>query len=138
MGHGLFASPMLEADGLGRFAELAPYVLQSQYPAQRKQLVLLSQIFPQRIVRCAPIRAVAVPIVTDRRQTQIRPAAKGETLMALAPSSLMLGIESSGAGGFNKLAQLVDQVDCYWLELGSDIGSTPRCVEEILSRAGEP
>jgi len=138
VGHSLFCSTMLEANAIGRFAELAPYVLPSRYALQRKQLVLLSQVFPRRLLRSAPIKAVALATVTDRRQTQIRPATKGEALLALAPSSLMTGIESSGASGFDRLARLVDQVDCYWLDLGSDTGSIPRRVEEILTKAGEP
>ena len=138
VGHSLFASTMLETSAVRRFADLAPHVLPNRYAFQRKHLVLLSRVFPRRLLRSVPIRALALATVTDRRQTQLRPATKGEALLALAPSSLMIGIESSGASGFHKLARLVDQVDCYWLDLGSDTGSIPRCVEEILTKVGEP
>jgi hypothetical protein len=51
--------------------------------------------------------------------------------MALAASSL-LQLPSRGMDGFSKLAELTELVPSYWLNLGPDLDSIPRQVEEIL------
>jgi len=97
-------------------------------------VLLLADVFPERLVRVAPIRGLFIPRVTGARESKIFPASKGQALLALSPSSLLL-FPSRDAQGFGKLAQLVEQVPCYWLELGYDLSSIPRCVEELLAEA---
>ena len=53
--------------------------------------------------------------------------------MALAPSSLLVGERSHAMEGFNKLARLVQQVPCYWLELGEALDEIPGVLEGLLS-----
>ena len=38
---------------------------------------------------------------------------------------------------FSKLAQLVEQVPTYWLELGRDLESIPACIEALLTKGDE-
>jgi len=135
VGHSVYGSTYLEASDLQRFPPLGPHSLSSSYSFEDKQLVLLSQVFPLRLECSAPIKAVALAAVADRQHTQIRPATKAEALLALAPSSLIVGNISSGRRGFDKLARLVAQVPCYWLELGRDRTEIPGRVEELLSAA---
>ena len=61
---------------------------------------------------------------------KVRP--KSKTLLALGPSSL-IEIPSRGMDGFSRLAQLVEQVPTYALELGRDFGSIPRRVDDLIS-----
>lgn len=133
LGHSLYNSVFLEARHLAQFSMLTPYVTRGR-PIEEKSAVILSQVFPQRLKRVVPIRVLLIPRVIGARAAKIHPASKGQALLALGPSSL-LQIPSRRIRGFSKLAQLVEQVPCYWLELGSDLGSIPRCVEEFLAEA---
>ena len=63
--------------------------------------------------------------------SRLEPATKGKALLALGASSL-LQIPSSGKHAFDRLAQLVEQVPCYLLSLGSDLSSIPRVVDHLF------
>jgi len=134
VGHSLYNSVFLSRDHLARFPALIPYVMEGM-PHEQKSAVVLSQVFPERLERVVPIRALVLPRIVDATESKVRPATKGETLLLLGPSSLLqIPNRRLGVRGFDKLAQLVEQVPAYWLDLGRDLDSIPRCVEELLSQ----
>jgi hypothetical protein len=134
VGHSLYSSVFLETNHLARFTELIPYAIKGRPPHELKSVIVLSQVFPERLERAVPIRALALLRVADTPKSKFRLASKGEALLALGPSSL-LQIPNRGLGvlGFNKLAQLVERVPCYWLEVGNDLASIPHRVDEIIA-----
>ena len=96
--------------------------------------MILSQVFPERLERSVPIRAVALVRVGTTSGARFRKASKGEALLAIGPSSL-LQIPNRGLGvpGFTKLAQLVERVPCYCLETDGDFTSIAGCVQQLLA-----
>lgn len=132
MGHSLYNSVFLETDHLARFPDLVPYVIRGRLPYEEKSLIVLSQVFPKQLERVAPIRVLVLPRVVNESESRIRPATKGQALLALGPNS-MLRLPSRGIAGFDMLAQLVEEVPTYWLELGHDLESVPRRVAELLA-----
>jgi len=132
IGHSFYCSAHLEPDHLERFPFLQSYGIRGKLPQEDKILFLLSQVLPERLERCVPIRAVVLPRIVDIMESQFRRATKGEALLKIAPSSLVM-LPQAGTHGFNKIAQLVEQVPCYWLDLGRDLRSIPRRVEELLA-----
>ncbi len=137
LGHSFYCSAHLEPDHLARFPFLQSYGIRGKLPQEDKILFLLSQVFPERLERCVPIRVIVLPRIVDIAKSQWQPATKGEALLRIAPSSLVL-LPRVGMRGFNKIAQLVEHVPCYWLDLGRDLDSIPRCVEELLGAAAHP
>ncbi|MBI3801343.1 MAG: hypothetical protein HY268_30770 [Deltaproteobacteria bacterium] len=133
LGHSLYNSTALDTNHLARVPLLAPYALKGSLPKQRSAL-LLADMFPERLVRVVPIRVLFIPRITNARESKISPASKGQALLALSPSSLLL-FPSRSVRGFVKVTQLVEQVPCYWLESGYDLASIPRCIEEFLATA---
>lgn len=135
VGHSLYNSVFLRTDHLDRFPQLAPYAIRGRLPYEEKSTIILSQLFPERLEQAVPIRALVLPRVVNATEAQFRQASKGEALVALGPSSL-LQIPNRGLGvrGFKRLAELVERVPCYWLEVGSDLGATPNCIEELLAQ----
>ena len=133
VGHSLYNSVFLETAHLARFAELLPYAIKGRPPQEAKSVIILSQVFPQRLRRVVPIRALAMLKVTDNSEVRFRAASKGEALLALGPSSL-LQIPNRGLGvpGFTRLAELVEQVPCYAIDLGGDLQAISPCVESVL------
>lgn len=136
IGHSLYNSVFLETNHLERFPELSAYAIKGRPPHELKSVVILSQVFPERLKTFVPIKALALLRVAETAKPRFRPASKGEALLALGPSSL-LQIPNRGLGvaGFNKLAQLVERVPCFWLEVGTELESIPRRVEELLANA---
>ena len=133
VGHSLYNSTWLEPDHMARFPLLPSHAIHGSNAREDKSLVLLSQVFPTRLSRTAPIRVLALPRIVDRHATQCRRASKGDALLALAPSSLFALPARPGARGLDRLAQLVEQVPSYWLELGRDLTAIPHRVEELLA-----
>jgi hypothetical protein len=132
IGHSLYNSVFVETNHLTKFGDLAQFVIRGRPTFEEKSALILGQVFPDRLKRFAPIYALVLPrVVPDARVSQIRPASKGEALLALAPSSL-LQIPSTGLRGFDKLAQLVEKVPCYWLEFGNSTSEIPYLAEQIL------
>jgi hypothetical protein len=133
VGHSLYNSTFMEPDHLKRFTQLEPYAISGRYWFEKKHLILLSRISSLRFARSCRIQSIVLPRVLHRPSSVLRGASKVETLMALAPSSLLVGERSYAMEGFNKLARLVQQVPCYWLELGDALDEIPGVLEGLLS-----
>ena len=133
-GHSLYNSVFLKTDHLERFTTLAPYAIRGRLPHEEKSVVILSQVFPERLARAVPIRALVLPHVVDATNAPLERISKGEALLALGPSSL-IQIPNRGLGpcGFHKLAQLVEQIPCFKMEVGSNLGSIPRRLDELVA-----
>jgi len=134
VGHSLYNSIFLESRHLRRFADLMPHAIKGRLPEEEKSVILLSQVFPEQLKRAVPIRALILPRVADTPVPHMRAASKGEALLALGPSSL-LQIPNKGLGvqGLDKLAQLVERVPCYRLELGRDLSPIPSLVKDVIA-----
>jgi len=133
VGHSLYNSTFMEPDHLKRFSQLERHAIRGRYSFEKKHLVLLSQIASLKFARSCRIHSIVLPRVLHRPRSVLLRASKGETLLALAPSSLLVGERSHGMEGFNKLARLVERVPCYWLELGNALDEIPRVLEGLLS-----
>lgn len=136
-GYGLFASCLLNVDHLKRFPDLRQTALPAYHAHEEKSVIYLSGAFDDRLEHRVNIRALALPRVVDAEQTSIRPATKKEALLALAPTSVMF-LPSPSARALDKLAQLVERVPSFWLELGRDINQIPDVVEKLLAQVYEP
>jgi hypothetical protein len=135
-GHSLYNSTWLEPDHLARFPLLAPHAIRGTLSWERKRLVHLSAILPERLARTAPIRLVALPRVAHAPATRARPASRTEALLAMAPTSMFELTPRVGAPGFERLATLVAQVPTYWLELGEELPGIPACIDDLLAKLG--
>lgn len=133
MGHSLYNSTWLELDHLTRFPALASHAIYGPYPWEEKPLILLSQVCPDRLAMSAEIRVLAFPRIVAARSTRWYPASKPQAFLQLAPSSLFAESLRPGARAFARLAQLIEHVPAYWLELGRDLSEIPERVQELLT-----
>ena len=129
-GHGLYNTTWLEHSHLSRFSALVPHAIQGD---NRKLPVLLSQVFPEKLARVAPIRLLLLPRVKDHAVARTFPASKREALLALTPTS-MIKMPVSGGRHFNRILKLIENVPCYWLEFGDDLRRVPLIVKDLLRR----
>ena len=133
IGHSLYNSTYLEPDHLERFPSLKVRALPCKYPYEKKPLVLLSQVPTIEFMSACRIHAILLPRVTANPTSSFREVSRGEALLALAPTSLLVGDRSSGREGFEKLASLVEGAPCYRLEIGTRLSDIPRAVANVLA-----
>ena len=114
----LYSSAHVDSEHLKRFPALATAAI--QVSPESKSLVLIPQVFPDRVAATAPMRLLLLPRVTDSPDTHVRPATKGQALMRLAPSSL-LWLPHAREAGMDSMARFVESVPCRWLELGRNL-----------------
>jgi hypothetical protein len=129
--HSLYHSARLEPRHLENFPELEPHALPSTDPLDNKSLLLLAELFPERIRASAVIRALVLPRVGAQAQTKIRPARRVEALTYMGRSSLMtpLGL---GRRRSVRVLHILEHVPVYWLELGRELTTIPVALDQIL------
>jgi hypothetical protein len=95
-------------------------------------VLFLQQHFPEKVCRGFPIKAILLPILTDRQETRIRGVTAGEVLMALAPSTLFQ-LPGANTGAIKTMSKLAHRVPGYVLELGTDIAKIPEPILGLLT-----
>jgi hypothetical protein len=131
IGHSLYNSVFLETEHLARFPELEPFAIPGG-SHEEKAAVILSQVFPERLRTHISIQAVVLPRVADGQESLFGGIPKSQALLAMAPSSL-IEIPSRGMEGFERLAQLVEQVPTFEMRLGRDLKTIPECVDKLIT-----
>jgi hypothetical protein len=117
---------------LERFPELVPLLSNGDRLDEEKALIFLKQHFPEKIVSGFPLRAILVPQITGKRDTRLSQSTAIAALMALAPSTLFQ-LSGTGESSLQMMSELVKQVPCYTLELGTDITQIPQVILEFLN-----
>jgi len=118
---------------LERFPHLANLIENRDRLDTEKAILFLHQHYPDRVVQGFPIKAVLVPKVTGGVDTSSRPISGAIALRALAPST-MFQLRSSKQIAFQNMSNLVKQVPCYVLELGTDMRQIPIVISTILGK----
>ena len=118
---------------LERFPHLADLIDNCDRLENEKAMLFLHQHHPQKVVLGFPIKAVLVPQITGKSDTDIRPISGGLALRALAPSSIFQ-LAGSGQTALKIMSNLVRQVPCYVLELGTDMVQIPDVILRLLSQ----
>jgi hypothetical protein len=131
-GYGFYASCLLELNHMHRFAELLPHALRPHYVGEDKAVFYFNELFPGAIHHSTRIDVIALPKVVDCFEARAERASKAETLMALAPNSVMQ-LTVPTAAGFHTLADLVDSVPSYRLYIGRDIDRIPDALCRMAS-----
>jgi hypothetical protein len=129
--HSLYSVAKTHADTLARLPFLAPMVANPDRPAGDKALCHLNEHVPEKLLRSAPLRAVAVPRITGRRDTTWAPAPARAALAALAPSTLF---QLAGADGATlaRLGRAVREVPCHFLDVGTDPAQIPIAIRSLM------
>jgi hypothetical protein len=134
VGHSVYSSVFLKSDHLARFAALAPHAIHGRPPEEEKSVVILSQVFPERLAASARVKAIVFPTLADGRTADLAPMSKGAALLSLAPSSLLqIPNRELGATGLHRLGELVQRVPCFRMTVGGDFASIPCCLDALLA-----
>jgi hypothetical protein len=129
--HTLYSSAKANADTIERLPFLGPMVSNPNREANEKALCLLADHVPDKLVARSPLRAVAIPRITGRRETATSQASPAAALAALAPSTLF---QLRGATGeaLARLARAVRAVPCHYLDVGTDPEGIPAAIRSLM------
>lgn len=129
-----YSTAKLDPGNLGRFPELAGKISNPDHLTTQKAILYVREHFPTRVSSGFPIRAVFLPRVTGERTTRLVPASAGDSLAAVAPTTVAQ-LEGHGREAFAKIAAFVRQVPSWWLEVGTDLPQIPRVIGDYLRGA---
>lgn len=132
-GHGLYASCLLNVHHIKRFPDLQPLAHEPYYDYEEKYVLYLTEAFPGCLRDKVGIDALVLPRVVDSERTTFRVAKKSETLMAIAPTSVML-LPRPNRAAFDRLTRLVESTPTYWLELGRQVDLIPDAVRALAEQ----
>jgi coenzyme PQQ synthesis protein D (PqqD) len=96
-----------------------------------KATFFLSKAWPHKMTSGFPLRAVLVPNVTGRRDTELRECSEAEALLALSASTLAQ-LPMAGAQDLQRLGDVVAQLPRYILYLGTDRTQIPAVIRSLL------
>jgi hypothetical protein len=119
--HALYCSAKIDADTL---AERFPALRATTYSVERgpgeKQVLFVHSSRPHQVPTSLPIRAVLLPVITNRASSRLIATGSGDALRALVPGVLPVpGMRRFAVG---RLARLSRKVPAYRFELGRDAG----------------
>jgi hypothetical protein len=129
----IYNTAKLNADiDVERFPNFGKLVHNKVRGKEDKALFFLHAHFPEQVATSFPIKAILIPEVAHRPNTGLRPASAGETLAALAPSTL-LQLPGSGQSAIKTMSALVREVPHYVLECGTDLAQIPQVIADLLT-----
>jgi hypothetical protein len=110
---------------------LAPYLSNPHKLEFEKAIYLFNDDHQKLMIKGFPIKAILIPTISGKVDTMIREEITSPPLLALAPGSLF---QLPGVGGeyLKSLADLIKQVPCYSLELGTQIDQIPLVIETFI------
>lgn len=133
--YSLYASLWLEEEHSRQFAFLRQHRMDGVPCPELKQPFALADAHPEQMAVACTVRAIVLPRIAHIATTTLTPATSLEAMVKMAPSSVLQLPFIDPAAALRRLAQLVGHVPAFWLDLGTDIGSIPGCVQEALLRA---
>lgn len=134
----LYNTGKLDAESLRLLPHFSRYIHNAERSREEKALFFLHQHFPEKIVRGFPLRAVVLPRVSGRRETTLRRASPAEGLKALAPSTIfamtgsLFKLTGVAQTALQTMAELMRQVPCYHLEVGTKLEQIPEVIGQLL------
>jgi len=130
--YSLYSSAKLKGTSdFERFPNLATLCSNTDSLEDEKALFFLQKHYPEKVVSGFPLRAILVPRITGEKDTHLKRTTAIHALSALAPSTL-LQLSGTGKQAFSTMSQLVKQLPCYSLELGTDIRQIPLVIADLL------
>jgi hypothetical protein len=126
----MYCTAKLDPTQALRFPELEP-ALRAFGPPGEKVLGFLHEVLPDRLAAGFPIRAILCPRVSGGTATSLQRLRPAEALSALAPSTL-LGLPLPDPTVFAAMAETVERVPSFRVELGTDRSGVVAAVREVL------
>lgn len=130
VGHAFYDAVRIDDTTLHRFPRLADDRLRPIGRWERKSMVYMSDVVPDRIAARTRIEGIVVPRIVGSGPTRVTETTRTLAMRSLAPSSLMVPL-GGRAGTLAAIGVLLRRVPCYQLILGADVEKIPRRLGEL-------
>lgn len=130
--YNLYNTGKLDRDHIQRFPHMVRINNSLDYVDDGKKIFFIHSLFPKKIVKSVPIRAILVPFITGQPETKVTHTSASEALKALALST-MYQLSGKEHEALKPMIKLVNQVPCYEMELGTDLTAIPGVIISLLS-----
>ena len=130
--HSLYNSAKLNSDHVQRFPELLPKVANPERLADEKALLFVNEHYPSKVATRLSVRAILLPRVTGLPGTRFKRVSVAMTLAALAPSTIFQ-LPRAGNEALKFLASFARHLQCFSLEVGTDLSTIPPVIEGLLA-----
>ena len=129
----IYSTGKKNADDVERLPFLNQAISNRDRLNTEKAVYFLNDYFPEKIIKSFPLRALFIPRITGKPNTTLTPTSAATGLSALVPSTMM---QLSGAGkeACQIMMDVVNKLQCYYLELGTNIQEIPQVILEFLSK----
>jgi hypothetical protein len=117
--YGTYSSAKVSARTLALLPELAPLVAIGETPEEEKSVLFLSPRLSAQLKPKLELRAVVIPVVSDRGRAHLTPMSPAAAYRDLALSTVYQ-LPGAGQGTFQRLASLLRELPAWKLELGPD------------------
>jgi len=131
--YSVYNSAKLEPHTLTMFPHLKDKTFNPNRKAHEKAFLFQQQIYPERMIKGFPIRAVLLPKITGNKKTELKPASIVEGLLALTPSTFFQ-LSNCWQESMNSFKALLKQTPCYHLELSSDLTEVSTTIHQFIER----
>lgn len=133
--YSLYNSAKATAETLARLAFLEPMIQFWDIGGSEKAIWFMHERMSHKIIKSVPVRAILIPRVTGKRDTQFSPASFQAALRALMPSTITQ-LPNADERTVRRLLALVKRIPAYHLELGTDMPQIPQTILTILKSFG--
>lgn len=132
MAHCVYGIGKVSAPNLERMPFLKPLISNPWELDSEKAVFFLAEHFPHQLLARAPLRAILLPKVTDRRDLRIEPAPPAAALLTMAGTS-HVQLPNAGAEVLRGLSRVVRQVPTFHLLLGNDVAQIGPAITRLLN-----
>jgi hypothetical protein len=129
--HSLYCSGSLDSKDAYNIPGITPYLYNASRLDREKAVYLFTPGHQEIMVKGFPIKAILIPRITGNKETTITESQNNLSLISLAPESIFQ-LPGAGAKHLQIMADLIRQVPCFSLELGSQIERIPVVIEKFL------
>ena len=129
--YSLYSSAKIRLDDLNRlqFSGLIPS--DEVQPNQEKVVFNIHELSPEKIAISRVLQAILIPRITHLNDSRLVPASSKDAHIALAPSTIFQ-LPDAGGVDLTRMANLVRSVDCFFLDLGTDMSQPQQCITRLL------
>lgn len=122
---------------LQRQPQYLPLIDNPNCGPDEKLLLFLHQHRPEKVITDFPLKAIFIPQVTGRPDTQLTPVRGAEAVRAIVPTTLFQ-LPGSQQAAFHRMTKLVRSLPAFRLELGTNIAEIPTVISDFLKNTPLP
>ncbi|MCE5195433.1 MAG: hypothetical protein LLF28_08320 [Nitrospiraceae bacterium] len=131
--HSVFSSAKVDPNNIFRVAHIANMRSNIKNIEDEKAVFFLYPQFAEQITTGFPLRAILLPSITGKHDSELLPASKKDCLKALTLST-MCQFPGAGKKVVNIMLRLVETLPCYWLHFGTDLTQVPNLIYNLLEK----